>query len=67
MTFTVREEVDGRHFAVHGPGGEVMGICTTLRAAEDLADAMQRGCQEAIESAVAFTRLRHGRALLEPR
>ena len=67
VNFVVREQLDGQHFAVVGPGGEVMGICTNRRAADDLADAMQRGCEEAIEAAVAYTKLRHGRAVVEPR
>jgi len=65
VTFTVREH--GRHFAVLGPGAEVMAICTTFAAAQDLAEAMQRGCAEALEAAVAYTRMRHGAAIIEPR
>ena len=67
MTFVVREEEDGRHFAVLAPGNEVVGICATRRAAEDLAEAMRAGCEEAMQSAVAYTRMRHGRAIIEPR
>lgn len=65
LHFTVRE--DGPFYAVVGPGGEVLAICTNRVAADDMADAMMRGCAEAMEAAVAYTRLRHGSAVLEPR
>ena len=67
MEFSVRDEPNGRHVSVLAPGGEVVAICTTRRAAEDMAEAMQRGCEEAMQEAVAFTRLKHGAAIVEPR
>ena len=67
MAFSVRAEADGHFFSVLDPGGEIVAICTTRRAAGDLAEAMQRGCEEAMEAAVAFTRLKHGAAIVEPR
>ena len=67
MAFVVREEADGRFFSVLDPGGAIVAICTTRRAAEDVAEAMQRGCEEAMREAVAYVRLKHDSAIVEPR
>lgn len=67
MEFAVRAEPEGGFFSVLDPGGEVVAICTTERAAADLADAMRQSCEEAIREAVAFLRLKHGAAIVEPR
>ena len=66
MIEVVQGEQTG-HFRVVTHRGETLGITRTRPAADDLAELMLQAWEEAIATAAARARLKHGAAIIEPR
>jgi len=61
----VRDEATGR-FRVVTTQEETIAITATRAAADDLADLLLEAWEEAVASAVARARMKHGDAVIEP-
>jgi hypothetical protein len=55
------------YFRVVTLQGETLGITRTRAAADDLAELMLEAWEEALSSAAARARMKHGAAIIEPR
>ncbi len=66
MIEVVADEQTG-HFRIVTFRGETLGIARTRAAADDLAELMLQAWEEAMATAAARARLKHGAAIIEPR
>lgn len=66
MIEVVQDEQTG-HYRVVTFRGETLGITTTRKAADDLAELLLEAWEEGIATAAARARLKHGAAIIEPR
>jgi len=66
MIEVVQDDETG-HFRVVTFRGETLGITRTRAAADDLAEFMLEAWEEALATAAARARMKHGAAIIEPR
>ncbi len=63
----VIEDEETHRFRVVTFRGETLGITTTRKAADDLAELLLEAWEEGIATAAARARMKHGAAIIEPR
>ena len=61
------EDEETHRFRVVTFRGETLGITTTRKAADDLAELLLEAWEEGIATAAARARMKHGAAIIEPR